>query len=173
MNYTLFQKSPSNKYLKAHVLFISIGVIELANLHKYITKSSNILNNLLEKTKEIIVVFSKDNHRNFLIGTVPPQYYNEYDSSVHIIGGLFGGKKENMKWFVDEFDKMLNLITNEQKKIYSEEQIMSLIYQNNKNKFKTFDFDVWWHETNGPKGLPEDFFVVNKSFYKSLEDVNI
>ena len=50
MNYTLFQKSPSNKYLKAHVLFISIGVIELANLHKYITKSSNILNNLLVKS---------------------------------------------------------------------------------------------------------------------------
>jgi hypothetical protein len=134
---------------------------------------NNFLNKLLDKTGENLVVFSKDNHRNFWSGTVPPQYYNEYDSSVHIIGGLFGGKKENMKWFVDEFDKTLNLITNEQKKIYSEEQIMSLIYQNNKSKFKTFDFDVWWHETNGPKGLPEDFFVVNKSFYKSLEDVNI
>ena len=132
---------------------------------------NNFLENLLKKTEDKISIFAKDNHRNFWSGTIPQDYYNVYDSSVHIIGGLFGGKKENMKWFVDEFISKLNTVTNEQKNLYSEEQIMSLIYQNNKEKFKTFDFDVWWHETNGPKGLPEDFFIVNKSFYKSLEDI--
>ena len=37
--------------------------------------------------------------------------------------------------------------------------------------FKMFYFETWWHETNGPPGLSEDYFKINKSFYKALEDI--
>ena len=37
--------------------------------------------------------------------------------------------------------------------------------------FKMFYFETWWHETNGPTGLSEDYFTINKSFYKALEDI--
>ena len=134
---------------------------------------NTFLNKLASKTKDKITILAKDNIRNFWSKTVPQKYYKKYDNAHHIIGGLFGGKKEVMTWFANEFDKNLNKILNETKQIYSEEQIMSLIYQNNKESFTTYNFDIWWHNTNGPKGLPIDFFEKNKSFYMSLEDILI
>ena len=117
--------------------------------------------------------FTKDNLRNYWSDTVPQNYYNQYDSTLHVIGGLFGGKKEIMKWYVNEFQHSLKKITEETKRLYSEEHYMSLIYVNNRDKFKTYTFDIWWHETNGPNGLSDNYFVINKSFYKSLEDIKL
>jgi hypothetical protein len=132
---------------------------------------NEFLEKLVEKTDDKITLFAKDNVRNFWSNTLPKKYYENYNSSLHIIGGLFGGSSKNMKWLVEEFKKYLELVTEESKTLYMEEHFLSLIYFNNQEKFKTYNFDVWWHETNGPPGLDSNFFTINKSFYKSLEDL--
>lgn len=134
---------------------------------------NEFLQKMIDKTGEQITIFTKDNLRNYWSDTVPQNYYNQYDSTLHVIGGLFGGKKEIMKWYVNEFQHSLKKITEETKRLYSEEHYMSLIYVNNRDKFKTYTFDIWWHETNGPNGLADNYFVINKSFYKSLEDIKL
>lgn len=129
------------------------------------------LEKMLEKLNNNIIVLLKENNRNYWSDTVPNEYYTNYDSSFHVIGGMFGGNTEIMKWYVNEFKVNLEKITHGVKRLYTEEHIMSLIFFNNIEKFVTFKFDTWWHETNGPKGLDENYFTVNKSFYKILEEI--
>jgi hypothetical protein len=69
------------------------------------------------------------------------------------------------------FEQNLKEIVEDTKGLWFEEQILSLMYQNYIDMFKMFYFETWWHETNGPPGLPEDYFTINKSFYKALEDI--
>jgi hypothetical protein len=108
---------------------------------------------------------------NYWSGTVPEKFYNNYDNTLHIIGGIFGGKKEKVIELINLFENYFLSVTNETENLWHEEQILSLIYQNHKENFKMFQFDTWWHETNGPSGLPDDYFTINKSFYKALEDI--
>jgi hypothetical protein len=65
------------------------------------------LDRLIEKSKDKILVIGKSNTgSNFWSNTLPNEYYIEYDSSYHIIGGLFGGTKKVMKKFVEEFERI-------------------------------------------------------------------
>lgn len=129
------------------------------------------LKNLTKKTNDKILIIGKDNVRNFWSGTVPNEFYKNYDNSIHIIGGIFGGKTEKIKNLIKLFDDNLNNLLNQTMTLWFEEQILSLIYQNYKEIFEMFYFETWWHETNGPVGLPENYFEVNKSFYKVLEEI--
>jgi hypothetical protein len=130
------------------------------------------LDKLIKKSRDKVLLIGKSNTgSNFWSNTIPNQYYKEYDSSYHIIGGLFGGSKIVMKRFVEEFEKVfLNVIEQEQK-LYSEEQVMSLIFTNDKESFNLFSFDVWWHENNLTPDCPPNYLTINKSFYKILEDI--
>jgi hypothetical protein len=69
------------------------------------------------------------------------------------------------------FEQNFKEIVEDTKGLWFEEQILSLMYQNYIDMFKMFYFETWWHETNGPTGLSEDYFTINKSFYKALEDI--
>ena len=130
------------------------------------------LDRLIEKSKDKILVIGKSNTgSNFWSNTLPNEYYIEYDSSYHIIGGLFGGTKKVMKKFVEEFERIFLWVTEKEKKLYSEEQIMTTIFMNNKEWFNLFSFDVWWHENNLTPDCPSNYLTINKSFYKSLEDI--
>jgi hypothetical protein len=133
---------------------------------------NNFLDKLIDKSKDKVLLLGKSNTgSNFWSNTIPSQYYKEYDSSYHIIGGLFGGNKIVMKKVVEEFEKVfLEVILTEQE-LYSEEQIMSLIFANKKELFKLFSFDVWLHENNLTPHYPPNYLTINKSFYKSLEDI--
>jgi hypothetical protein len=133
--------------------------------------NSKFLDSLINFIDDKFLFVAKENLRNYWEGTVNPKYYKNYDNSVHIIGGFFGGKTELWDKVVTEFDRVLTTITSEEKRLFFEEHFMSLIYQNNKEWFKTLNFDVWWHEDNY-KDHPENFFVTNKSFYKILEELN-
>lgn len=133
---------------------------------------NSFLEKLMEKSKDKVLLIGKSNNdSNFWSNTLPNQYYKEYDSSYHIIGGLFGGSKILMKRFVEEFEKVFLNVVEQEQKLYSEEQIMSLIFTNNKESFNLFSFDVWWHENNLTLDCPPNYLTINKSFYKSLEDI--
>lgn len=57
--------------------------------------NDQFLNNLINFCGDKFVVIAKENDRNYWESTVDPKYYTNYDRSLHVIGGMFGGKKEN------------------------------------------------------------------------------
>jgi len=119
--------------------------------------SNIMLRNLVNYCEDKFVVIAKDNQRNFWDGTVNFKFYFNYDMSVHIIGGLFGGKRHLWNTVVEKFDEYLFLVLEDEKKMYHEENIMSLMYQNHKDWFKALNFDIWWHEDNHKEGTKEFF----------------
>lgn len=133
--------------------------------------NNDFLFNLIKLSEDKFVVIGKENVRNFWDRPVDAKYYNNFDMSYHIIGGLFGGKKSLWDNIVTKFDNYLELVTNDSERLFYEEHIMSLMYYNDKDLFKLLTFDVWWHEDNY-KEHPKNFFIENKSFYKILEGLN-
>ena len=90
--------------------------------------------------------------------------------SYHIIGGLFGGKKDIFVEFVEKFKHYLNLML-ENEETPSEENILSLMNVNHSDIFVRKYFDTWWCMDNAPSGTSEEYFEKNKSFYKVLEEI--
>jgi len=141
------------------------------NYFESVLFNDKFLDNLIKYVGDKFLIVAKENSRNYWEGTVNPCYYSDYNNSVHIIGGFFGGKKETWENVVQQFNLYLRTILSKEKKLYYEEHIMSLMYQNHKEWFKTLNFDIWWHEDNFKEGTKE-FFEKNKSFYKILEELN-
>lgn len=134
--------------------------------------SNNFLDNLIEITEDKFLMIGKENSRNFWDGTVNMVHYKKYDSSIHIIGGLFGGKKEIWSKILFWFTKYIYTVNEHDRRLYFEEHILSLMYRNHEELFKILEFDTWWHEDAKIAGLEEDYFKKNKGFYKILEEIN-
>jgi hypothetical protein len=134
--------------------------------------NNEFLKKLISFTDDKFFMIGKDNDRNYWSGTVNPKWYTTYDRSIHIIGGLFGGKKEIWRKIVDLFDDYLSRIMDEDKQHPYEELIMSLMSVNHDELFNRKYFDTWWSEDSGMKGLPENYYEINKSFYKIFEELN-
>jgi hypothetical protein len=49
---------------------------------------------------------------------------------------------------------------------------MSLMSVNHPELFNKKFFDTWWSENSGVKGLPDNYYEINKSFYKMFEELN-
>lgn len=131
---------------------------------------NNFLSNLINYTDEKLFIIAKDNVRNYWSGTVDQKYYDTFDMSYHIIGGLFGGKKDIFVEFVEKFKYYLNLML-ENGETPSEENILSLMNVNHSDVFVRKYFDTWWCMDNAPSGTSEEYFEKNKSFYKVLEEI--
>ena len=135
--------------------------------------NNTFLNNLISKSGDKIIIVSKENSRNFWSGTVNELHFNEYDNSRHIIGGFFGGKKELLNEIITLFKKYVYQVTEHDKRLYHEEDIMTLMYRNHPNLFVTLEFDIWWHEDERVGGTDmAEHTRLNKSFYKILEELN-
>lgn len=134
--------------------------------------NNSFLKNLIDFTQDQIFIIGKDNVRNYWSGTVNPKWYKEYDQSLHIIGGVFGGKREYWDNLVNTFERYVKDILETDQQIYMEEHIMSLMYYNHKDMFSIKTFDTWWHPEATTTGLSENYFDVNKSFYKIIEELN-
>lgn len=132
------------------------------------------LENLLKFSNDKFTLVGKENVNNFWSGTVNPIHYTKYDNTKHIIGGFFGGKKETWNNIVEIFKNSLFSVTEHDKKIYFEENIMSLMYFNNKDLFNLLEFDIWWHEDEKMGGIDDmkEYLKDKKSFYKIIEDLN-
>jgi len=134
---------------------------------------NDFLKNLIEFTGDKIFIMGKENDRNYWSGTVGQKYYTEFDRSIHIIGGLFGGKKENWDWLVSTFeDYTKQILEDSTERVPMEEQVMTLMYFNHKDRFERKHFDIWWCPDNCPPGTDMTLFDRNKSFYKILLELN-
>ena len=135
--------------------------------------NNTFLKNLIETNGEKFSVVSKENSRNYWSGTVNPKHFNTYDNSRHVIGGFFGGKKELWTIVVELFEKYVNQVTEFDKRLYHEEDIMTLMFRNHPNLFIDYQFDTWWHEDERISGVEmSEHLKINKSFYKILEELN-
>lgn len=134
---------------------------------------NDFLKNLIEFSENKIVIIGKENDRNYWSGTVDRKYYTNYDRSIHIIGGLFGGRKENWDWLVSTFeDYTKRVLEDPNERLPMEEQIMTLMYFNHQDRFVRKHFDIWWCKDNCPPGTDPELFNRNKSFYKILLELN-
>ena len=61
------------------------------------------------------------------------------------VGGFLGGHTSKLKWFFDEFKKIGNIFLDNDY-IINHEALISFMVQENKENFKTFLFDTWYHE---------------------------
>lgn len=135
--------------------------------------NNTFLKNLVEKTGEKFTLIGKENDRNYWSGTVDPKHFFNYDRSIHIIGGLFGGKKELWYNVVNLFRKYVYQVTNSDRRLYHEEDIMTLMFRNHNDLFFNHYFETWWHENERISGLDIlEHVKKNKSFYKILEELN-
>jgi hypothetical protein len=102
--------------------------------------NEKFLNNLINFADDKIVVCAKENLNNYWSGTVPNQYYNEHCMDRHIIGGFFGGKKENARNYCNLFLSMTNTMLDNEPRLYFEENIMTLLYYNHSELFNSLYF---------------------------------
>ncbi len=134
--------------------------------------NNDFLKNLKEFSGDKFFLIGKDNDRNFWSQTVDPKWYKNYERNIHIIGGLFGGKKELWDTLVPMFENYVDTIIEEDKRPFPEELFMTLMYHNHPEYFVRKHFDTWWCRDNAPRETPDSYFVENKSFYKILEELN-
>ncbi len=114
------------------------------------------------KTNDKLLLLAKNNTGKFFWSqTVPNKYYDEYNRSKHIIGGMFGGTPNMYNDFINMFDELLNNLLENEKELYMEEQIISCLYANHIEKFITEDFDDWYQRKKEDVGI--------KYFYKIFE----
>lgn len=134
--------------------------------------NNDFLKNLITDTNDKFFLIGKENDRNYWSGTVNPKWYKEYDRSIHIIGGMFGGHRDKWDEVVTLFEKYVNDILTEDEGLPHEEVFMSLMYVNHRELFERKHFDIWWSKDNAPQGVSDEMFEKNKSFYKVLEEIN-
>lgn len=134
--------------------------------------NNSFLQNLIDKTGDKFLLIGKDNVKHYWDGTVNPKWYTEYDSSIHVIGGIFGGHKDLWDNVVNLFEKYTETVITTDNRIPHEENIMSLMYFNDKQMFELIKFDHWWCRDNAPKEVPDSFFENYRSFNKIFEELN-
>lgn len=87
-----------------------------------------------------------------------------------IIAGIFGSSAEIVKKYADDIIERFTFIIEAYKTLYLEEPIMTILYQENPEKYKTIDFDVWYHENSGD--VFQSMIVGKKSFFNTFEELN-
>jgi len=131
------------------------------------------LDNLIKNTGDKFTIIGKENERNFWSGTVNPIHFIEYNRSIHIIGGMFGGRKELWDPIVELFRNYVYKVSEHDKRLYHEEDIMTLMFRNHPELFYDYYFETWWHEDERMAGTDMAEHVKNnRSFYKILTELN-
>ena len=136
--------------------------------------NNKFLNNLIDFANDKIIICAKENVNNYWSGTVPNKYYIEHCMERHIIGGFFGGLKNNMEYYCNLFLDYNNQLLDNEDRLYHEENIMSLMFYNHNDLFNPKYFDIWWHEEDKIPGLDlYEYTKTRKSFYKIIEELNV
>jgi hypothetical protein len=72
-------------------------------------------------------------------------YKTDYYFNNLTVGGIIGGHTSNLKWFIEEFKKKTDLCLAENS-ILNHELIMAMIQKENEEKYRTYEFDTWYHD---------------------------
>ena len=135
--------------------------------------NNDFLRNVIEDTGDKFLILAKENVKYYWSGTVNQKWYtNNFDMSLHVIGGLFGGHRSKWDNIVTIFEDYLQKIITEDKGLPHEENIMSLMRVNHPELFETKEFDIWWCPDSGPRDLDVSYYLDKKSFYRILEEFN-
>jgi hypothetical protein len=131
--------------------------------------NSEFLNKIENLTENKLLVLSKNNTGSFFWSqTIPRKYYNEFNNSEHIIGGLFGGKVNDLLKLKSKFEELLEELIKNESELYFEELIMSCIYGDNKSNYISLKFDDWYDRQN-----PEVYGKNVKYFYNMFEPTKV
>jgi len=135
--------------------------------------NNTFLENLIKESGNKFLIVSKENSRNYWSGMVNETHFNVYNNSRHIIGGFFGGQKDLWAKIIMLFTKYVYQVTEHDKTLYHEENIMTLMYNNHPEIFLALEFDIWWTEDERVQGIDMiEHTTLNKSFYKIIEELN-
>jgi len=114
-----------------------------------------------KESTDKIVMFSKNNDdRYFWSQTIPSKYYNEYDRTRHIIGGMFGGTPVAYDNLTTRFEELLLTLLDKENELYHEELILSCMAVNTPQEYNLFKFDDWYARDEWA-----DENIVNTLFY--------
>ena len=130
------------------------------------------LKNVIEDTGDKFLILAKENVKYFWSGTVNRKWYTEFDMSLHVLGGMFGGHVSKWDEIVTMFEDYMVKIISDSKHLHHEEEIMSLMRVNHKELFETKEFDIWWTPDSGPREYDVSYYDDKKSFYKILKEFN-
>lgn len=135
--------------------------------------NENFLNKINNLTDDKFLMVGKNNSGAFYWSrSVPPNYFNSFDNSVHIIGGFFGGSKNKFKEVIKKFDKLLKDLLKNESELYMEEQIMSCMYFNYLEDFTLLTFDDWYqkeHHDQSVKYFYDMFLNGEERVFKTFE----
>jgi hypothetical protein len=135
--------------------------------------NNDFLRNVIEDTGDKFLILAKENVKYYWSGTLNQKWYtNNFDMSLHVIGGLFGGHRSKWDNIVTIFEDYLQKIITEDNVLPHEENIMSLMRVNHPELFETKEFDIWWCPDSGPRDLDVSYYLDKKSFYRILEEFN-
>jgi hypothetical protein len=115
--------------------------------------------NKITDTK-IVLVGKNNQHQFYWSQTIPSIYYESFNNNYHIIGGFFGGKKENLIELKKDFEDLLLRLLSNEKVLYMEEQIMSCLNVNKSDKFEVLKFDDWYKRENHNDGEVRYFYNI-------------
>lgn len=132
---------------------------------------NNFLKNLISFTGEKFFIVTKDNVANFWAHPLNSKWYINPDNRLHVIGGIFGGKKESWDTMITNMERYLENVLVHDKMLPSEENILTLAFYNHQDDFVTKYFDIWWHIDSGISFVNQEYFLHYKSFYKVLEEL--
>jgi hypothetical protein len=121
---------------------------------------------LIEKSKEKILLL-KLNTKWY---SFDKTHLGEGNGSWYIIGGLFGGQKDKILELSNDSIKSFLDHVKDKNTLYTEEQILTIIYSFNKDNFDVVEFDTWYHEDCGD--WVKDKIIGKKNFYKMFEEFN-
>lgn len=123
--------------------------------------NENFLSKLNTLTESKLVLVGKNNRNRFFWSqTIPTTYYSNYNNDYHIIGGFFGGNKEDfIKLKLDFEDLLLKLLLNE-KLLYMEEQILCCLYVNKQENYGLLKFDDWYKRDSHKDGEVRYFYNI-------------
>ena len=100
---------------------------------------------------------------------IDQEHYTKHDGD-SIIAGIFGSTADTLKKYSEDVIQRFTHIIDAYKVLYLEEPIMTILYQENPEKYKTINFDVWYHENSGDVFQP--MIVGKKSFFNTFEELN-
>lgn len=104
----------------------------------------SFLDNINSLTNKTVLLIAKNNKGGLYWSQgLPSDYFDSYDLSKHIIGGMFGGTPDNYKNFRNKFEALLLDLLNKENSLFMEEQIMTCLYRNFEKEFTLLEFDDW------------------------------